>query len=557
MLVYDQNVGLPSVDSDFEVVASGSPRLPPILENSFAVLPFLNLDGSDQTQVFANGLHEDVINRLTRIPQLRVASRGDSSAMKPNSLSAEVRRRLRVQMYLEGSVQISGDRMRITVQLIDTESGFHIVSRAFDRPREDFFDLRDEITSLTVANVRVALPPDTRASTLQVGDDPSLDAYVLYRRGIDTLRQPKTINTVSAAIGWFDAALKVDPEYAAAHAGKCTAFVAGYAEVDDASYIDRAKSACGTALTLNSNLDIVHTALGDLAFSTGKYADAAASYQMTLDIDPSSVHALLGLGRAYQRLNRFEDAAATLRKAIDIHPGDAAAFNTLGSFYFQTGQFDKAAAQFEYAIALVPDDMNRISNLGAAYMMTGNFVAAANTYERALEIEPTNSTYSNLGMMHYYVGDYDAAIASLEKAVELVPSDHLAHSNLADALWVSGDKPAARGRYREAEALLQSAMAVNPNDPFTMMDLAWIQAQLDRPGEARALIDRALKLARDDPYTYYYDGLVTLKAGDLDAAIDALEVAVDKGYPVQLLAAEPLLQPLRIDPRFAEITSAG
>jgi hypothetical protein len=104
--------------------------------------------------------------------------------------------------------------MRATVQLINSEDGFHILSRRFDRTRDDFFDLRDEITSLTVANVRVSLPPDLQPSSLKVIEDPSLNAYVLYRHGIEASRQQTSIDTVASALGWFDAALNVDPEYA-------------------------------------------------------------------------------------------------------------------------------------------------------------------------------------------------------------------------------------------------------------------------------------------------------------------------------------------------------
>ena len=97
---------------------------------------------------------------------------------------------MRVALYVEGSVQIVGDRMRIIVQLIDSETGFHVLSRSFDRLREDFFDIRDEITRLTVANVRVALPPETRDAAEGLADDPSLDVYVLYRRGVEASLLP-------------------------------------------------------------------------------------------------------------------------------------------------------------------------------------------------------------------------------------------------------------------------------------------------------------------------------------------------------------------------------
>ena len=193
---YDQSIGLPQAERAEPVVLMPEIQLPPITEDSFAVLPFLNLDGGKETQIFADGLVDDVISQLSRVPGLRVASRGDSFTLAPNSASQDVRNRLRVAMYLEGSVEMAAEKLRVTVQMIDSESGFHILSRQFDRTREDFFDIRDEITSLTVANVRVALPPGLRSSSLKVIEDPSLDAYVLYRQGIEVMRQPMSMDTV-------------------------------------------------------------------------------------------------------------------------------------------------------------------------------------------------------------------------------------------------------------------------------------------------------------------------------------------------------------------------
>ncbi|MDH3434204.1 MAG: tetratricopeptide repeat protein, partial [Gammaproteobacteria bacterium] len=551
--IYDQSVGLPEAERPATIAVELPVQLPPILENSFAVLPFLNLDGGKETQIFADGLVDDVISQLSRVPGLRVASRGDSFSLAPNSASKEVRDRLRVAMYLEGSVEMAAEKLRVTVQMIDSESGFHILSRQFDRTREDFFDIRDEITSLTVANVRVALPPGLRSSSLKVIEDPSLDAYVLYRQGIEAMRQPMSMDTVASALGWFDGALAVDPEYAAALAGKCAVFVEGYGKTSDASFIDRAESACSTALALNPNLDIVHTALGDLYRSTGQWKDAEMAYQKALAIDPSNVESLTGLGTIYGRQKRLDEAEASLRKAVDIHPGDSRAYNRLGTFLFRHGRFEEAIEQYQYVVGLQPNDMNGYANLGGAYTIVGNFASAALAYEKANEIEPTQHTYSNLGMMQYYLGDTEAAIESLTKAVELQPNDYLARSNLGDALWVAGRVHQARPEFETAEAFATRALEVNPNDPLVMMDLAWIKTALDKHDEARSLIKKAIQLAPDDPYVHYINGLMFNRRGNSTDALKAFETAVKQGYSTILLAGDPNIANLKSDSRFNEI----
>jgi len=555
--VYDSRIGLPVPGSAATADGTPEPQLPPVQDNSIAVLPFLNLDGSEETQIFSDGLVDDVITRLSRVPGLLVSSRGDAFSLEPNSPSQRVRDRLRVALYVEGSVQMAGQRMRIIVQLIDSATGFHVLSRSFDRPREDFFDIRDEITRLTVANVRVALPPETRVAAEGLGDDPSLDVYLLYRRGVEVTLLPDTVETLETALGWFDRALELDGDYAAAHAGRCMTFVKLYPETDDARYIGEAEAACTLALQLNPNLDVVHTALGDLYLATGKYDRAESSFLAAYGIDPRSVAALTGLGNVYMLQRRSDDAEARFREAIGLHPGDWFAYNSLGYFLYRLGRYDEAAQQYQYVVALDRQNFQGWSNLGAAYMLDGEFESALEAYRKVLQIKPYQIAYSNQGLMYYYLGREEEAAEALRASVELAPNDHLAWSNLGDALWMGGRSDEAAEAFATAEGFARAALEVNPNDPGYLMDLAWITAMLGRPDEARELIGRSLSISPDDPYAHYYSGLIRLRAGENEKSLDDFEVALEKGYPVKLLAADPQLEPIRGSRRFQRLVATA
>jgi tetratricopeptide (TPR) repeat protein/TolB-like protein/DNA-binding winged helix-turn-helix (wHTH) protein len=554
VFIYDRNIGLPEATTT-EMVESVN--LPPVLENSIAVLPFLNLDGSEDTQVFSNGLTDDLITGLSRVPGLLVSSRGDAFTLAPNTASKKVRERLRVAIYLEGSVQIAGDKLRIIVQMIDSETGFHVMSRRFDRPRGDFFEIRNQITELTVANVRVSLPPDTQATYQSATADPSLDVYVLYRRGIDAWHAPISIDSINTALAWFDEALVIDPEYAAAHAGKCQVFVGAYPETDDSSYIEKASTACSRALSLNPNLDVVHTAMGDLYHAIGRYDDAETSYLDALRVNPKSVAALTGIGTNLMLQNSPERAEEYFRQAIGLHPGNWFAFNSLGGFFFYNGRYAEAAEEYEKVVALDSNNTVGYANLGTAYLFAGEFEVAASVLEKAIEIDPEADTYNSLGLMHYYLGNHGKAVESLEESVEIAPHDALNWSNLGDALWVAGKKEEAIQAFETAESIAASAVAVNPNNPNDLMDLAWINAMLDKPTESLSLIDRARLLAPDDPFAHYVYGLIMLRQGDSVAALEALNLAVDKGYSAKLMAAEPHLAALHGHPEFVEIIGPG
>lgn len=557
VFIYDQSIGLPVEEAPVAAAAGPSGALPPVVDNSIAVLPFLNIDGSEETQIFANGLVDDVITQLSRVPGLLVSSRGDAFTLEPNSSSDDVRQRLRVAMYLEGSVESADGKLRVIVQLIDSETGFHMLSRRFDRPRGDFFEVRDEIRDLTVANVRVAVPAQKRSSTLQSSEPPVLDAYLLYQRGASAARNAASAESIEAAIDWFDQALAVDPEYAAAHAGKCELYIRSFEHSFETPLIALGQSACSRALELNPNLDVVHDALGRLYITTGQLLDAEKSFKQAIEINPASSEAYTGLGEVYSAMNRPGEAEENLRQAIGLHPGDWSAYNELGNFLYYQGRYLEAAQQYRYVVGLNYPNSDAHSNLGTAYMMAGEFATALSAFEESLEIGSRANTYTNLGLLHYYLGQFEEAVTNHSMAVEIEPNDYLARSNLGDALWISGDREAAREAYESALTMASEIFAVNPNDPFTMMDLAWLHAMLGDSDEALELMERARALAPDDPFTHYYEALVHNRGGDTEAAIAALRIAVNGGYPVALLEADPHLEALRTHEEFQEIINKG
>ena len=556
VFLFDREFGLPTEEIIPPATpVTSAPKLPPIVENSIGVLPFFNVDGSEETQTFANGLVDDVINRLARVPGLSVSSRGDSFSLDPNTASNVVRNRLRVAMYIEGSVEMAADSIRVIVQLIDSATGRHMQSRTFDQPREDYFRVRDEVTNLTVSSLRVALPDDIQAKSQATAHIPEYDAYLRYRRGVDELDKPGNITTLNAALTWMDAALEVDPEYAAAYAGKCRAYVVLFRETSDAEMISNAEATCANALDRNPNLDVVHLALGDLLHGRGKYSEAEAAYLEALRINPRSVDAMIDLADVYRLQQRTEQAEGLLRNALGLQPGNWRAYGSLANFYYRRGQYLDAAEQYQTILALDSRNESALLGLAASLMLAGDFEGAAPAFARAIDVRPKSTTYSNLALMHYYLGQHDAAIEAIRLGLELSPSDHLMWANLGDILTDAGDADAARDAYTRARELADVELDVNPNNPAVLMDAAWIDAMLGDETAARSGIARAKAASPDDPYASYYEGLIFARYGDIEAALDSLEQAIANGYSTTILEAEPLLASLHDHPRFVALTN--
>jgi tetratricopeptide (TPR) repeat protein len=470
-----------------------------------------------------------VISKLSRVPGLFVASRGDAFTLKPNSSSANVRNRLRVAMYVEGSVQFDGDAIRVVAQLIESKTGFHLLSRDFDRDLESYFEFRDEITSLIVSNLRPALPPATRKAPIIASTDPNFDVYFMYRRGIDASRSADSESRIEEALRWIDNALAVDPGFAAAHAGRCDVHVKAYVVSKEAEHIDEAEASCARALTLNPNLVMVYSSLGELYSITGQIDKAESAYQSALAINPSSSIALMGLGEIYREMDRPSDAEASLRQAAGLHPGDWAPYNALGRFLFRSGRYDEAAEQYRKMVSLNSTSARGHRNLGTALSLSGHLEEAEPAYRRALELEPNSQTFDKLGLVLYSRGKFSEAVKMFEKAIALRPKYLLLHSHLGDALNANGQPGLAAEAFRHAHELAIAALDVNPNDAFTQLDLAWICAALDDSGCAKELIESALTSIPEDPFTHYTKALIDTRFGAVDDALKSLERAVALG----------------------------
>jgi tetratricopeptide (TPR) repeat protein/DNA-binding winged helix-turn-helix (wHTH) protein len=557
VISYDRVIGLPNKAASTVVAALPEEDLLPIEPNSIAVLKFLNIDGGEQTEIFASGFAEEMLIRLARLPAMLVASRGDAWSLGPTSSSDDVRRRLRVAFYVEGSVRLVGDMLSVNVKLIDSMTGFQVTSRNFDEKIENFNKLQRDIVNVTVANLRIALPPETQNILSSMNDEADLDAYILYRKGKEIFERPRTIDNLADTINFYQQALEFDPAYAAAHAGLCNAYVALYYLSSSSGDIEQAEAACATALASNPRLHMVYAALGQLYGRTGRIADAEKAYFNALEINPQDVQAMGGLADIYRRLQRFAQAEELLNAAIDAQPGNWRTINRLGSFLFTLGRYKGAADAFRQVAFLDTDNFQARTNLGGALLLAGEFEMGRQALRESLEIQPTQRAYSNLGVVYYYLGEFDKSVATHRKAVELTPGQALMWLNLADSLHFGGQMDESAAAFKTARDLSRNTLSVDASDSEAMVTLAWAQYMLGESTEALATVEQGLEIDPGDPYGYYYDALIRFQSGDEEAALDSLEIALDKGYPAGLLVAEPYLGNLRANTRFHAMVIAS
>jgi tetratricopeptide (TPR) repeat protein/TolB-like protein len=553
---YQVTVGF-DVPGDPDATVAQQDALLPVHPNSIAVLKFLNIGGNETGEIFSQGLGEDILDRLARIPGLAVSSRGDSWSLPDNASSDLVRRRLRVAYFLEGSVRVIGDELRVVVQLIESATGFHVFSRSFETELYNHVDVQREITDLAVANMRAALPEGVGTAMAIAEEDTDVDAYVFYRRGKAILDKPQTVETRDQAIDFFRQALDIDPGYSAAYAGICQAYATHYQLYQETNVIGLAETACSNALRANPNLDIVYTSLGRLYSVKGDDLAAGSAYRQALKTNPNNVLAMHGLAGIFERDRQYDEAEKMLRLAIDIQPGNWRNLDFLGGFYFDSGRYEEAAHAYQQVVYLDPNNWRDLGNLGSALMMLGDFSGALEALRGSVKINEQAMYLSNMGIVYYYLGEYDRAVEVHRRARDKLPGANFVWLNLGDALRFSSEPEDAQHAYQEAIRISEDLLAMDADEVVNLYIQAWALASTGKVPEARALLDKALDISPADPYVLYYDGLLKFGAGEKMAAIASFQKAIDRGFPAAMLAADPLLGKLHGDAEFEAIIEEG
>ena len=314
---------------------------------SIAVLPFTNLSGDPARDYFSDGMSEELLNLLARVPGLKVASRTSSFAYKGRNVDIrEVGRDLGVETVLEGSVRQAGDQVRITAQLIDTETGFHLWSETYDRKLADIFQVQDEIAGAIVDKLRIELgPQDQKLAIRDKAPTQNVEAYELYLRGRDVWKRRGEEN-LRRAIELYQAALGHDPAFARAHAALASAYVVmpGYTKEDDdeSKYLPLAEASARQALSIDPNIGEAHAVLAQINAERGDLLDAESGFFFAISLEPNEATPHHWYSLLLSRVGRMQAALSQARRAQELDPSSPVIAANLAGMYLMVGDDDSA-----------------------------------------------------------------------------------------------------------------------------------------------------------------------------------------------------------------------
>jgi TolB-like protein/tetratricopeptide (TPR) repeat protein/DNA-binding winged helix-turn-helix (wHTH) protein len=525
---------------------------------TIAVLPLVDLSPSGGNDYLADGLAQELSSRLARIPGLRVASQTSSFAYKGSR--ADVRaigKALDVRHIVEGSIRREGDHIRVTAELVDATSGYHVWSQSYDRKWQDLLVIQDDLSRSIISTLQLVLASDLAQ---RVGQPPTakVAAFNLYLSGIGKLPQPAGLGQLDGAEEMFRDALAIDPRFAPAYAGLCERYTMGYEASRDPALATKAESACKQALQIDGTLREVEMGLAHLYLVTGRAERAAVLLHSVISKDPTDPDAYIGLADAYEGQHKTTEAEIAYGRAVEVEPSYAEAHVALGNFLTQHGRAAAAVPHLKRVTELVPASTAAYNDLGGALLMSGDFQAAATAFQRSLQLAPTRSAYSNSGTVYYFLNRFADAEQMFRKATEMAAEDHRVWGNLADALYqIPGRQAEAAQQYRHAIELAERRVNVTPTDGATWSQLAFYHARIGEGARSVPCLSRALALDADDVFVQYYAALTELEQHDTERALALLHRAIELGYPTLMVRAAPDFAAIVHDERFQQVLAAA
>jgi adenylate cyclase len=436
-------------------------------DKSIAVLPFVDMSSDKDQEYMSDGIAEELLNLLAKIPELRVVSRSSAFSYKGKDINlAQVAEELNVSYILEGSVRKAANRIRITAQLIEARSDSHLWSETYDRTLDDIFAIQDDISATVVNQLKIKL----------LGEIPHVretnpEAFALYLRARH-LHSQGSSEAYRQANALYKQAVAIDPDYAAAWDGLANNYLtqANQSVMPADEAFTLARGAAQNALAIDPGYALALSHLGWIAMTHDNDPALAASFlEQAVGLDPGNPDIISNAAALLFFLGRYQESIAFNEYANIRDPVNPVGFSNVGYLYMVVGRLEEAVSAYEEVLRLSPDYLGGYYYLGSALLLMGKPQAALAAMQQ--EQYPV---YRLLGeaVAYYSLGDSDASDAALAEVIEKYEADWayniayvLAYRNEADRAFEWLDKAVEYGDAGLVEVMAKPEFANIHNDP--------------------------------------------------------------------------------------------
>jgi TolB-like protein/class 3 adenylate cyclase/Tfp pilus assembly protein PilF len=551
-------------------------------EKSIAVLPFENLSGDMENAYFADGIQDEILTRLSKIADLKVISRTSTQHYKsaPENLP-EIAKQLGVAHILEGSVQKSGDAVRVNVQLIKAASDSHLWADTFDRKLIDMFSVESEVAKAIADQLRAKFSDrEEQVISAKPTDNPA--AYDAYLRGLAyNLRTTTTPGNSLGAQKYLREAVRLDPKFALSWALLSYVDAVGYLATTlqpTAALREETREAAETALTLQPNLGEAIVAKGHYHYACLKdYDTAVRYYEQARQVLPNSSRIPESLAYVTRRRGQWDRSEAYFNEAERLDPRDVNLLTQHALSYFELRRFPEAVRKLDQVLDITPDDVDTLGFKAAIAQAEGDLSRAS---ALLAPLHPRADSNALSAQMYQAILERrPGQIIPRLKEILAKPDPALGYINGELRFWlgwaqeVAGDHAAAQGTWRQTRSELESFLKEEPENYSLIDDLALTNMGLGDKPVALALAERAMaanpieKDAVSGPAPIEILARVAAYMGEPDRAIAALQKLLSIPYesllasnmPLTpaLLRLDPMFDPLRNDPRFEKLVASS
>ena len=382
---------LRSKSARMEIASEESMAFPLPEMPSIAVLPFVNLSGDPEQEYLADGITDTLITAISKTPNIFIIASNSTFTYKGKPIKvSQVAEELGVRYVLEGSVQLSGNRLRISSQLVDALTGHQIWAERYDRTMDDFFAVQDDITKKIITALRVKLTEGEQARVYDKTTD-NLDSFLKFLQGTSFFFR-FNIESNMLAQQMFEDAIDLDSKNAAAHTLLAWTHVMEVrygSSISPSKSLERAVELAQRALVLSDGQDATHSLLGHIHLLKGQYEKAIAEAELAVVLNPNSADAHAHLGMTLNYLGNGLQAIPSLQKAIRLNPIPPNWYlHTLGDAYRLTGEYEEAITVYKRVLHRNPDDIFAHTGLVLTYSLLGLEEEANTAAENALKMDP-------------------------------------------------------------------------------------------------------------------------------------------------------------------------
>jgi serine/threonine protein kinase len=563
-------------------------QTPAIPEKSIAVLPFENRSEEKANAYFAEGIQDEILTRLSKIADLKVISRTSTQHYKsaPENLR-EIARELGVAHIVEGSVQKSGDAVRVNVQLINAATDSHVWADTFDRKLTDIFSVESEVSQKIAAALQANLSPN-ESHVLAAVRTPDTEAYDLFLRGEYEFRQAQSnesAETYDRVDAFYRQALARDPNFAEAAAALARGRLTRHWFVSplEPAELEEVKSLIDRALVLAPNSPEAHSALG-LFFYWGhrQYQMALTEFNRTLELQPNSALARTYCAWVYRRRGEWERSLAEFQRAQELDPRDVQIPQNIGATYLTLRQWKDAERAELRALAIDPHNgwsalsllichLNATGDVGAARRALDGFPEATKSLTLVSRRSPSgiSDVAFMIGMWVYLdvmERRFTDAFQAFDKKVVNKDLGRLQQlAGRAALRLLTGESEIAKSAGEEALPSLEARLRERPDDTFAMTELSWVYLALRRNADALRLSRQAADTISIEKDAFsgpnFQIGLAQIEArvGAPEEAIKRLRrlLSIPAGWEVSIarLKIDPVWDPIRNRPDFQKLLS--